>query len=223
MEAVLVDIRQAIESNVLPVGEKLPAEAQLAKQYGVSRPVLREALRGLQALGLIVSHTGKGSYVASNRPVENPIFGSYSLRDLAEVRRHVEIPICGYAALRRTEDDLDMLESLIERMEEETDSIAWVALDTLFHITIAQAAANPAFQKIIEEIRDALGRQSRMLNQIGGRREKSNAEHRRILEAVTAADHELAEQAMAEHLAHVESAWASIMNPKPILRPPGKS
>jgi DNA-binding FadR family transcriptional regulator len=211
MEAVLADIRKAIESGVLAVGDKLPSETQLAQQYGVSRPVLREALRGLQALGLVVSHTGKGSYVASNRPAENPMFGSYSLRDLLEVRRHVEIPISGYAALRHTDDDLDMLESLIDRMESETDSIAWVALDTLFHITVAQASANPAFQRVIEEVRDALSRQSRVLNQVGGRREVSNAEHRRIVEAITAGDDELARQAMAEHLEHVESAWSSIV------------
>lgn len=214
MEAVLADIRGAIESHALAVGDKLPSETQLAQQYGVSRPVLREALRGLQALGLIVSHTGKGSYVASNRPVENPMFGSYSLRDLLEVRHHVEIPIAGYAALRHTDDDLDMLESLIDRMESETDSIAWVALDTLFHITIAQASANPAFRKVIEEVRDALSRQSRVLNQVGGRREVSNAEHRRIVEAITAGDDELARQAMTDHLRHVESAWTSIVQAK---------
>jgi DNA-binding FadR family transcriptional regulator len=220
IEAVLADIRGVIESGSLAVGDKLPSEAQLARQYGVSRPLLREALRGLQALGLVVSHSGKGSYVASNRPVENPIFGSYSLRDLLEVRKHVEIPISGYAALRHTDDDLDMLESLIERMEEENDSIAWVALDTLFHITIAQASGNPAFQKVIEEVRDALGRQSRVLNQVGGRREFSNAEHRRIVEAITAGDDELARQAMADHLQHVESAWTSIVHAQ--FRPTSK-
>jgi DNA-binding FadR family transcriptional regulator len=214
MDVVFADIRTAIEGGRLQVGEKLPSEAQLAKQYGVSRPVLREALRGLQALGLVVSRTGKGSYIASHRPSENPMFGSYSLRDLVEVRRHVEIPIAGYAASRRTDHDLDLLASLIDRMAEETDGIAWVALDTLFHIAIAQASANPAFQKVIEEIRDALGRQSAVLNQIGGRRERSNAEHRRIFEAITSGEDELAQAAMADHLEHVESTWTSIVRPK---------
>lgn len=211
MEAVVADLRQAVEGGSLAVGEKLPSEASLAKQYGVSRPVIREALRGLQALGLVASHTGKGTYVASDRPAENPIFGSYSARDLIEVRRHVEIPVCGYAATRHTQDDLDMLTSLTERMEEETDSVAWVALDMLFHISIAQASANPAFRRVIEEIRDALGRQSTVLNQIAGRREQSNAEHRGIVEAIAAGEADRARQAMAIHLEQVESALTSIV------------
>jgi DNA-binding FadR family transcriptional regulator len=216
MEAVLAHLRAAIERGEYAVGDKLPAEAGLAGQFEVSRSVVREALRGLQALGLTVSRTGKGTFVVSNRPVENPAFGSYSARDLFEVRRHVEIPAAGYAARRHTSDDLDMLTRLLERMADETDNTAWVALDSLFHITIAQASGNPVFGKVIEEIRDALAKQSAFLNQLGDRRAASDDEHRRIVDAIADGSEDAAADAMTVHLEHVENALTTIVENKSV-------
>ncbi|GAA0517148.1 GntR family transcriptional regulator [Saccharopolyspora subtropica] len=211
MEAVLAHLRGAIERGEYAIGDKLPAEASLSKEFEVSRSVVREALRGLQALGLTVSRTGKGTFVVSNEPVDNPTFGPYSARDLLEVRRHVEVPAAGYAARRHTSDHLDVLTELLERMDRETDNTAWVALDSLFHITIAQASGNPVFGKVIEEIRDALARQSALLNQLGDRRPASNHEHRVLVEAISSGDENAATEAMTEHLAHVESALTNIV------------
>jgi DNA-binding FadR family transcriptional regulator len=211
MEAVLSHLRDAIEQGEYAVGDKLPSEASLGKDFEVSRSVVREALRGLQALGLTVSRTGKGTFVVSNQPTDSPRFGTYSARDLIEVRRHIEIPAAGYAAVRHSADDLDALTGLLHRMEHETDNAAWVELDSLFHITVAQAAGNPVFTKVIEEIRDALARQSALLNQLGGRREGSNAEHRRIVEAIASGSQEAAIAAMTVHLDHVETAVTDIV------------
>ena len=72
----------------------------------------------------------------------------------------VEVPAAGYAAARHSGDDLDEMRSLLERMEREEDGAVWVALDSLFHIAIARASANPVFGKVIEEIREALATQS---------------------------------------------------------------
>ncbi|MEU4670740.1 FadR/GntR family transcriptional regulator [Amycolatopsis sp. NPDC023774] len=213
MEAVLAYLRRAIERGEYAVGDKLPSEAALSKEFEVSRSVIREALRGLQALGLTVSRTGKGTFVTATGPAESPTFGDYSARDLIEVRRHVEIPVAGYAALRRDADHLDLLGHLVERMELETDNTAWVALDSLFHITIAQASGNPVFTKVIEEIRDALARQSAFLNQLGDRRAKSNVEHRGIVTAITERSQERAVAAMTAHLTHVEQALTTIVRP----------
>ncbi|WP_165967958.1 FadR/GntR family transcriptional regulator [Saccharopolyspora elongata] len=211
MEAVLETLRDAIERGEYSVGDKLPAEAGLSKEFEVSRSVVREALRALQALGLTASKTGKGTFVVSNRPVENPVFGHYSARDLLEARRHVEVPAAGYAARRHASDHLDTLTELVERMEQETDNTAWVALDSLFHITIAQASGNPVFAKVIEEIRDALARQSTLLNQLGDRRPASNVEHRLLLEAIGGRDEIAAAEAMTHHLTHVESTLSNIV------------
>lgn len=214
MEAVLAHLRGAIERGEYEIGDKLPSEATLGKDFEVSRSVIREALRGLQALGLTVSKTGKGTFVTATGPVENPTFGPYSARDLFEVRRHVEIPVAGYAALRRSSDDLDLLGHLVERMDVETDNTAWVALDSLFHITIAQASGNPVFSKVIEEIRDALARQSSFLNQLGDRRAQSNVEHRQIVTAIAEGSESAAVDAMTTHLAQVENALTSIVTKK---------
>jgi DNA-binding FadR family transcriptional regulator len=212
MEAVLAHLRASIERGEHAVGDKLPSEAALSREFEVSRSVVREALRGLQALGMTESKTGKGTFVTATGPVENPTFGPYSARDLIEVRRHVEIPVAGYAAVRRSQDDLDLLAHLVERMDTETDNTAWVALDSLFHITIAQASGNPVFGKVIEEIRDALARQSAFLNQLGDRRAQSNAEHRAIVTAIADGSESAAVAAMTAHLQHVENTLTSIVN-----------
>ncbi|MGV9367891.1 FadR/GntR family transcriptional regulator [Amycolatopsis sp. NPDC003731] len=212
MEAVLAHLRASIERGEHAVGEKLPSEAALSREFEVSRSVIREALRGLQALGMTESKTGKGTFVTATGPADNPTFGPYSARDLIEVRRHVEIPVAGYAAVRRSQDDLDLLAHLLDRMDAETDNTAWVALDSLFHITIAQASGNPVFGKVIEEIRDALARQSAFLNQLGDRRRQSNIEHRAIVKAIGSRVESAAVAAMSAHLEHVEATLNSIVN-----------
>lgn len=214
MEAVLGHLRGAIERGDYAIGDKLPSEAELGRTLEVSRPVLREALRALQAMGLTVSRTGKGTFVVADA-VEDPTFGDYAASDLLEVRRHIEIPVAGYAALRRTPDHLDRLTHLLDRMERETDTTAWVAMDTLFHLTVAEAAQNPVFRRVIEEIRDALARQSAFLNELGGRREQSNREHRLIVEALADGCEPDAVAAMSHHLDRVERTLTDIVRTRP--------
>lgn len=96
-------------------------------------------------------------------------------------------------------------------MERETDTTAWVAMDTLFHLAVAQAAQNPVFRRVIEEIRDALARQSAFLNELGGRREQSNREHRAIVEALIDGSAHDATEAMAHHLDRVETTLTAIV------------
>lgn len=212
MEAVLAHLRGAIERGEYAIGDKLPSEAELCRTLEVSRPVLREALRALQTMGLTVAKTGKGTFVVSTT-VEDPTFGDYAASDLLEVRQHVEIPVARYAAVRRTPENLDHLNHLLDRMEQETDTTAWVAMDTLFHLAVAEAAQNPVFRRVIEEIRDALARQSAFLNQLGGRREQSNREHRMIVEALADGSEKDAEQAMRHHLSRVETTLTDIVRP----------
>ncbi|MEG3628322.1 FadR/GntR family transcriptional regulator [Streptomyces poriticola] len=210
MEAVLGHLRGAIERGEYAIGDKLPSEAELCRTLEVSRPVLREALRALQTMGLTVSRTGKGTFVVADA-VEEPTFGDYAAGDLLEVRRHIEIPVAGYAAGRRTPQHLDRLTRLLDRMERETDTTAWAAMDTLFHLAVAEAAQNPVFRRVIEEIRDALARQSAFLNELGGRREQSDREHRAIVRALTDGSAPDAERAMAHHLDRVQNTLADIV------------
>jgi DNA-binding FadR family transcriptional regulator len=212
LEAVLTHLRGAIERGEYAIGDRLPSEAELCRTLEVSRPVLREALRALQTMGLTVSRTGRGTYVVADAARE-PTFGEYTAGDLLEVRRHVEIPVAGYAALRRTPDDLDRLTHLLDRMERETDTTVWVAMDTLFHLSVAEAAQNPVFRRVIEEIRDALARQSAFLNDLGGRREQSDREHRALVEALREGSERDAVRAMSHHLDRVETTLTDIVRP----------
>jgi DNA-binding FadR family transcriptional regulator len=210
MEAVLGHLRGAIERGTYGIGDKLPSEAELCRALEVSRPVLREALRALQTMGLTVSRTGRGTFVVADA-VQGPTFGDYTAGHLMEVRRHVEIPVAGYAARRRTPQDLARLTGLLDRMEGETDPAAWAALDTGFHLGLAEAAQNPVFRRVIEEIRDALARQSAFLNERGGRREQADTEHRAVLRALADASAPDAERAMAHHLDRVETTLTDLV------------
>ncbi|MEU9920171.1 FadR/GntR family transcriptional regulator [Streptomyces griseoluteus] len=219
MEAVLGHLRGAIERGEYAIGDKLPSEAELCRTLEVSRPVVREALRALHTMGLTVSRTGRGTFVVADA-VQDPTFGDYTAGDLLEVRRHVEVPVARYAARRRTQEDLDRLTLLLDRMERETDTTAWVAMDTLFHLAVAEAAHNPVFRKVIEEIRDALARQSAFLTELGGRREQSNREHRALVDALAAGSEDDAVAAMTHHLDRVATTLTRIVRPTGTATPP---
>ncbi|MGN6404585.1 FadR/GntR family transcriptional regulator [Sinomonas sp.] len=209
-EAVLAELRSEIESGRLPVGTKLPAEAALAARYGVSRSVVREALRSCAALGLTETHTGKGTFVVSGRIAGDLVLGRYSARDLTEARPHIEVPAAGLAAVRRSEEDLATLKGIVADMALEDDPASWVALDATFHGLIARASGNKVFERVVADLRDALANQSETLNLVADRQRASDVEHRKILTAIEAGSAELASAAMAEHLAAVTEAVESL-------------
>ncbi|MFY1679679.1 MULTISPECIES: FadR/GntR family transcriptional regulator [unclassified Streptomyces] len=212
MESALAHLRGSIERGEYGVGDRLPSEAELCRGLAVSRPVLREALRALQTLGLTVSRTGSGTYVVADA-VADPTFGDYAASDLMEVRRHVEVPVAGYAAERRTGEQLDGLSRLLDRMEREYDTVTWAALDTRFHLTVAEAARNPVFRRVVEEIRDALARQSAFLDGLDGRRAQADREHRAVLFALADRSPRDARHAMNHHLDRVEQTLARVVRP----------
>lgn len=149
-EEVFNSIRQGIESGEIPIGSKLGSEASLAASFGVSRSVIREALRSSATLGLTKTETGRGTFVISATPANDLVLGNYSSTDIHEARPHIEVPAAGLAALRRTTDDLKKLQDIMEQMEAEDDHVAWVELDTESHATIASASKNSVFTKIAE-------------------------------------------------------------------------
>lgn len=205
-DAVLADLRTAVETGNIHVGSRLPAEKELAALYEVSRTVIREALHALRTLGLTETKTGSGTFVVARRPQANPRLGAYSARDLLEARPAVEIPAAGLAAARRSSAQMQDLQTLIERMEVETDPARWVALDGDFHVAIAQASGNAVFEKILADALEALTLQSNLIGVLTDRSArivKSNDEHRAVVEAIAAEDSALAEATMRTHLANV--------------------
>jgi GntR family transcriptional regulator, transcriptional repressor for pyruvate dehydrogenase complex len=211
-EAVFNAIRQDIESGVVPVGSKLSSEATLSQQYGVSRSVIREALRSCTALGLTVTKTGKGTFIVADKVANDLTLGQYSARDLTEARPHIEVPAAGLAAERRTVKELETLRNIVAAMATETDPESWVALDSSFHAAIARASGNKVFASVVADIREALAHQSETLNMVADRQHASDIEHQDILAAIEAGSPEAASKAMAHHLHAVGLALESILN-----------
>lgn len=211
-EAVFNAIRQDIESGTYELGAKLSSEATLAAQYGVSRSVIREALRSCNALGLTVTKTGKGTFVVADHVANDLTLGQYSARDLNEARPHIEVPAAGLAAQRRSEEELETLRDIVKAMVAETDPEAWVALDASFHSTVARASGNKVFASVVSEIRDALAHQSETLNLVADRQQASDKEHLRILDAIEKGDAAAASAAMSDHLNAVGEALDAILS-----------
>jgi GntR family transcriptional repressor for pyruvate dehydrogenase complex len=210
-EAVFAAIRQDIEAGTYEVGEKLASEASLATLYGVSRSVIREALRSCNALGLTVTRTGKGTFVVANKVANDLTLGHYSARDLHEARPHIEVPAAGLAAQRRTAEELETLRDIVKTMVGETDPEAWVSLDASFHSAVARASGNRVFASVVAEIREALAHQSETLNLVADRQHASDEEHLRIVDAIEKQDSAAASVAMADHLNAVGEALDAIL------------
>lgn len=218
MEAVLAHLRCAIERGEYALGAKLPAEAHLAGQLGVSRSVIREALRGLQALGMTESRTGRGTFVIAAGSSQHPGLRSHSTTNLLAVCRHIEIPAARYAALRRGVAELAELAELgdlLERMAAEPGDTAWVALDSRLHAGIARASGNPVFAEVVGQLHGALAGRPGFLDRPASGRARSNAEHRRIVAAIAEGSPGAAAAAMSDHLDHVEiSLTTTVRTPR---------
>ncbi|NVM93768.1 FadR/GntR family transcriptional regulator [Arthrobacter wenxiniae] len=210
-EAVFTAIRGAIEGGQLAVGSKLSSETALAAQYGVSRSVVREALRSCTALGLTETQTGKGTFVIASRAPGDLVLGRFSARSLMEARPHIEVPAAELAATRRSEEQLEQMRGIIAAMAGEDDPEIWVSLDGSFHAAIATASGNGVFERVVHDIRDAMVNQSETINLLTGRQQKSDDEHRLILDAIARGDTEAAGRAMAVHLRAVDAALTLII------------
>lgn len=211
-EAVLRVIRKDIESGLYEVGGRLPSEARLAERYGVSRPVVREALLACATLGLTETKTGRGTFVIAAQPDTALRLGQYSTQELFEARPHIEVPAAALAAERRTDDDLRILRSTLAAMTALTrtpgggDSKEWVALDAAFHTAIARAGRNKVFEKMLGEIRDAMAQQSEILFILSPRQHVSDQEHALIFDAIANRDTAAAREYMTKHLDAVAEA-----------------
>jgi GntR family transcriptional repressor for pyruvate dehydrogenase complex len=201
-EAVRTQLIRLIESRELVPGQKLPAEHELARRFGVSRPVVREALGTLSAIGMIATRSGSGSFVADGgqRPL---LLGEYSFEELHEARTHLEVPGAGLAAQRGSEGDLRLLADTIEGMLGITDPERWVEQDVAFHDALARAAGNKVQMLLIDRLRDLLREQSIAVVRHSNRIENANREHTAIYQAVAARKPDAAKKAMTVHLLNV--------------------
>lgn len=197
VDVVSEALRERITTGALALGERLPPEARLAEEFGVGRAVIREALRSLNALGLVETKNGVGTRVVATASDLLPV-GDYSARDMYEVRLHVEVPATGYAATRMQQ--FGELEELCRQMESTDDPQLWGNLNKAFHLAIVRGSGNAAFLAMLSALMPTFDIQERLLKTRSKRLSEADEEHRAILAALKSGSPEEAEEAARIHV-----------------------
>ncbi len=205
---------ETIMSKRLDVGERLPSERELGEQFGVSRTVVREAVRALVAKGLIEVRSGSGLRVAavdaSTVSESMSLFlrgGTLDFEKVHEVRALLEVHMAGLAAERASAADVERLRGVHDRMVAEARDVEAAARDDLeFHRMIALATHNELFLVLMDSIGGALI-DIRRENLGSGSTPMTLGQHELVLERIAAHDPHGARVAMATHLEGVASWW----------------
>lgn len=203
-------IQQLIVSGEWGPGHRVPPEAELAAQLGLSRNSLREAVRALAMMRVLEVRQGDGTYVSSleaDQLLESTRFVTHLLQDhtvieLFEVRRLLEPAAAALAAVRMDDATRQALKQELDRMVAAHAVEELVEADATFHALIAKAAGNSVLRSLL----DSLSSRTMRARLWRGRADQqaldeSRAEHRRIYEAVAARDPELARTMAATHVA----------------------
>jgi len=203
-----------IVEGYLKPGDRLPAERELAQQFGVSRTVVREAVRALVAKGLLEVRPGSGTVVSS--PTRDAVTQSMSLLlrtaqleidydKVHEIRRILEVEIAALAAQRRTPQDLERMEEILrEASEIEGDRNCFAECDVAFHAALARATRNELFSVLLDSVVDIMLKVREMGFSVPGTPARAFRYHQAILEQIKAGDPDRARQAMREHLIESE-------------------
>lgn len=206
-------ILSEVVSGALPIGTALPSETDIARRHDVSRLTTREAIRTLQAQGVIRVESGKGSFV-------NPVsqwssleavlrFSAADTNDaevsiqLVELRKIFETGAAALAATRRTELDLTQLTERLDdmrRAHRDGDVEAFVRADLAFHQVILTASQNVFLSVMFEPLSRILATRRTQTSQVEVIQTHAIAKHQGILEALTGGDPEQARNAMDSHM-----------------------
>lgn len=221
-DALIARITQAIHDGRLKPGDALPSEARIATSFGVSKPIAREAIRQLAAMGVVHIQQGKPTRVQALDAAPLDRFFRFAVRgsktgltEAVELRRVLEPPIARYSAERRSSADLERLAGILVRLEASlTDVPRWIEADLAFHASIGRASHNALvtlqLQGLEPIVREMMGR----FNARGRRTAKDWREtferHRRVALAIVAGDAEAAEAAMQAHFAAADNAIEEI-------------
>jgi GntR family transcriptional repressor for pyruvate dehydrogenase complex len=202
-------IRRSIVGGQYPDGARLPGENDLARQFEVSRPVVRAALKRLRAEGLVISRQGSGSYVAAPGEPKTlafqPVETIADLQRCYEFRLTIEPAAAALAAARRSEAQLAeiakflaMLRDATERRSHREDA------DFSFHLTITAAANNQYFETSMRALKDHISVGMKFhglsLQSVRGGLDHVLNEHTAIFEAIRSGQAEAAREAMLTHV-----------------------
>lgn len=202
------EIENRIRSGEFPENEKLPSERQLAAEYGVSRAVIREALRVLDEKGLLRVVVGKGNYVRlpkgdylSGKLEDVIAYHHIGKDDIIEARQVFERALADRVLETITPDRIASLEHLCEKMEACLDDVTHFAeLDADFHLRIAEYSDNRLLELLANILNQVTDRKKVFAHDDIRLRESALDEHRRMLDAFRQKDRAMLEKVLAEHI-----------------------
>jgi DNA-binding FadR family transcriptional regulator len=205
---VVHDLGRRILAGEVKPGDALPQEWTLCDQLGVSRTVVREAIKSLAAKGLVESRAKRGTIVRPMRAwnyldpevlewqTHCDLDGRH-LFHLTELRRIVEPPAAAMAAERGTDEDLSLIAQACDEMERAADNVEeFLAADIQFHVEILHATENPFFAPIANVISASLASSLRLTNRQPADNHASVPVHRKVLKAICAHKPKSAQAAM---------------------------
>ncbi|MYG28778.1 MAG: FadR family transcriptional regulator [Boseongicola sp. SB0677_bin_26] len=215
-------IRRAITNGTLKVDDKLPTEAELARQFDVSRPTIREALKRLAAKSLIRSRRGPagGTFVKapSTEDMSQDLMSSvalmvslsvFDLTEIAETRHELERVCIRLAVRRRTEAELERMaaEIALQKDESLTDE-EFCASDVRFHRALVDATQNAVMQFQMFTVIEALQPVENMVIFRFRERARTIEQHEKILRALRAQDLARAEEALDEQMVYLRKSFS---------------
>jgi GntR family transcriptional regulator, transcriptional repressor for pyruvate dehydrogenase complex len=216
-DQVARQLEALVITNAIKPGEKLPSERELCELLGVSRTVVREAVRALVVKGLLDVRRGGGTLVRSPDPrlvsemmtmMLRSGSGDVAFPHVHEVRRLLEVEIAALAAERRDEDDLARIEAQLRLMvEHEHNPERWAEADVAFHSAVAVATHNPLYPVLLGSIADMLIEVRRTGVRLADTPQKAYEHHQAIYDRIRAQDRLGARKAMQDHLRESEQTF----------------
>jgi DNA-binding FadR family transcriptional regulator len=235
-EDIIVQVENAILEGRLKVGDRLPPERELAEIFNVSRASVREALRVLEAFGVLSARRGTGAESGSivSAQNESPLSGLLRLyasllqmpiTDLLDVREALEMLTARQAAERAGPEEIERLGAIVQSMRRSKAPEEFLTLDTDFHLTLARASGNSVVPLILGAVRDAIARQMLLAFQALDEAGRWNAEraflvkeHAQLVQTIAAHDPDEAAKAFSHHVHAFYTRVLSRQEPKPAKR-----
>jgi len=222
-EDAIERIRELVASGKWGPGTRLPREADLAKQLGLSRNSLREAVRALSLARVLEVRQGDGTYVSSLEPGElleptlsaTDLIRGRTVLELFEVRRMLEPEAAAMAASRADADVIAALRTELERMNDAGDRPDdLVEADAAFHDVIARAPGNSVLRALLRSLSSSTIR-ARLWHGIAdrGALDLARDEHTRIYDAIAAGDPDVARAATLLHIVSNETWLREHLDP----------
>ena len=205
-------LERQIRRNAFTTDEKLPSERFLSQQYGVSRNVIREALRTLSERGLVEIRIGKGAYLSAHRDEQMAARlgdvicnGTATLSEILEVREALELTIVEKSAECSAAEGIERLKKIYAAMEKSRcDPEHFVALDEQFHLELATTCGNSLFVLLTNVFYHVTDQKLFSISRLFPERiESAQEEHKRIIRSIETHDGTAARENMKLHLRDV--------------------